>query len=214
MLQHGRPDVRVLTFVFYHCRGTGGIRKRQYRLGFYEESVHEIGYWTVGVGDLDAQEYAARDNPIAWALAAWMRQPRTERAGLRLRLLDKILRLVQDVVYRRLLLDAVRSYFTLSRVEQAEEQQLLQSGAYGEVREMLDTELGRLEHAAESRGETRALRTALVAILESRFTIIPEEITTRIDRLERPVAIERLIRRASVAESLEEIERLLPPLEE
>jgi hypothetical protein len=73
---------------------------------------------------------AASDNPAAWALAAWMRQRRPGRVELRLRLVEKILRFVRDENYRRLLLDAVRTYFTLSKAEQAEERDLLQSRAW------------------------------------------------------------------------------------
>jgi hypothetical protein len=104
------------------------------------------------LGDLEAEAYAESDNPAAWALAAWMRQQRPGRVELRLRLVEKILRFVRDEEYRRLLLDAVRSYFTLSKAEQAEEERLLQSRAHGEVNEMLQTELGRLEERARREG--------------------------------------------------------------
>lgn len=214
MLQRGRPDVRVLTFVFYHYRGAGGIRRREYRLEFYDELPHQMNYWTVGLGDLDAEEYAIRDNPMAWALAAWMRQRRAKRVELRLRLLDKVLRFVQDLTYRRLLLDTLRSYFALNSAEQAEEARLLQSGAFAEVREMLDTELGRLEAAAELRGRCDALRRVFQGIVADRFSGVSERFSASVDRVQDPAALERLIRRAAVAESLEEIERLLSPQEE
>jgi hypothetical protein len=110
------------------------------------------GYWSVGLGDLDADQNAESENPAAWALASWMRQRRAGRVELRLRLLGKILRFVRDEPYRRLLLDAVRTYFRLSGRETAEEQQLLQSRTFGEVNEMLQTELGRLEERARREG--------------------------------------------------------------
>src|SRR5207249_1712041 len=123
-------------------------------------------YWTVGLGDLDAAEYAEVENPIAWGLAAWMRQPRPGRVELRLRLFEKIVRFVRDEAYRRLLLDTVRTYFTLDRAEQADEERLLRSRTYQEVNEMLHTELGKLERAAKrqgrSEGERMALQSALV----------------------------------------------------
>ena len=83
-------------------------------MDFYGESLLEVGYWSVGLGDLEAERYADSDLPIAWALAAWMRQRRENRVHLRLRLQEKILRSVEDVPYRRLLLNAVRTYFKLN----------------------------------------------------------------------------------------------------
>lgn len=215
LLQQANPEARVLTFVFYHCRGVGGIQQQRHQLEFYGEVIHEVAYWTVGLGDLDADAYAASENPVAWALAAWMRQRRTGRVELRLRLIEKILRFVGDPEYRWLLLDAVRTYFRLNRTEQEEEQRVLQSQAYQEVNQMLQTELERLEDAAERRGEARgqreALQSAVMEVVEERFPGVPESVAARIRGIQDLAALKDLIRRAAGAASLEEIERLLNP---
>ena len=209
-LQQADPNTRVLSIVFYHCRGgrrAKGVRRQQHRLEFYGESVLEVGYWSVGIGDLDAEEYARSDNPMAWALAAWMRQPRRglARVTLRLRLLASILRSVRDPYYRRLLLDTLRTYFTLSADEQTEERVLLESGPYQEVRSMFDTELGRLEDRAQQKGEQKGLQHALLAVLLSRFPSVPESIQGEIAGLQDPDTLDRLIRRAATASRLEEV---------
>jgi len=157
VLQRRSADTRVITFVFYHCGGAGGIRKQRYVQEFYGETLLEVGYWSVGLGDLKAEEYAETDNPMAWALASWMRKPRKGRVQLRLRLLERILRFVREPGYRRLLLDTVRTYFALNAAQKAEEERMLQSSRYGEVREMFKTEFERLEEEAERRGRERAL---------------------------------------------------------
>jgi hypothetical protein len=226
LLQQGNPNTRVLTFVFYHCGGVGGVRKERHTLEFYGDTVLEAGYWIVGLGDLDAEAYAESDNPAAWALAAWMRQRRPGRVQLRLQLVEKILRLVRDESYRRLLLDAVRTYFTLSKAEQTEERDLLESMAYGEAKEMLQTELGRLEERARREGrregqresEERArqelrevLQRTLTAVVESRFGTVPESLAAQIRQVEEPSRLEDLIRHAAVAASVQEIERLIVP---
>jgi murein L,D-transpeptidase YcbB/YkuD len=204
-LQQANSNARVLTFVFYHCRGTGGIRKQRHPLDFYGHSPLAVEYWSVGLGDLDAEPYADSQNPMAWALAAWMRQQRRERVELRLRLLGKILRFVRDEPYRHLLADAVSTYFKLSRTEQAREQRLLQSESYGEVSEMLNTVFGRLEQAAER----KALQNALLEVAQSRFPPIPESLEVRIRGVEDLPRLRELIRRAATAATLEEIEPLL-----
>jgi hypothetical protein len=151
-LQQANPNTRVLTFVFYHCAGTGGIQESSHQLEYRNRSILGVGYWSVGLGELDAEGYAASATPMAWALASWMRQPRQGRVELRLRLLAQILRRVADEIYRKLLLDAVHTYFRLNTREQAEEERLLQSQSYGEVNEMLNTHLGRLEAKARREG--------------------------------------------------------------
>jgi hypothetical protein len=151
-----------------------------------------------------------------------MRQRRPGRVQLRLQLVEKILRFVRDESYRRLLLDAVRTYFTLSKAEQAEEQDLLQSRVHGEAKAMLQTELGRLEERArregrregkeEARQELReVLQRTLTGVVESRFGAVPESLAAQIRQVEDPSRLENLIRHAVVVGSLEEIEQLIVP---
>jgi hypothetical protein len=212
LLREADPRTRVLTLVFYHCGGVGGIREQTYGLDFYDHTVHQVLYWSVGLGDLEAETYVESDNPMAWALAAWMRQRPPGRVELRLRLVEKLLRFVRDESYRRLLLDTVRSYFKLSRAEQAEEQRLLRS-RYGEVNEMLHTELGRLEERARREGrregEAQARQQALLDILEVRFGPVPEPVANRIQQVQDLTVLQELTRRAAGASRLEEVESLL-----
>lgn len=201
LLQEESSKLRVLTFVFYHCPGGGEIQKRSHRLDFYGETVLEVGYWSVGLGELDAEGYAATDNPMAWALASWMRQPHDGRAELRLRLLDKVLRFGQDDWYRQLLLDTLQSYFVLDSDERREEERLLQYEAYAEVEDMLQTELGKLEERAHREG----LQDALLMIVRSRFPSVPSDIEARIRRQRSRATLNSLIQRASTAATIEEI---------
>lgn len=85
-----------------------------------------------------------------------------------------------------------------------EEQRLLNSGAYGEVREMYDTELGRIEEAARREGEQTALQHALMAVLFSRFPTAPGDIRQEIETLRDPEVLDGLIRRVATATSLED----------
>ena len=206
MLQQASPDARVLTIVFYHCRGVGGIREERYSVDFHGHSVLEVGYWSVGLGDLDADQYVESDNPMAWALASWMRHHRKGRPELRLRLQERILRLVSDAWYRRLLWDTVRTYFRLNPAEQEEEQRLIRSGQFGEVREMAETWLGRFEEDAER----RAHQTAIIHVLQARFDVVPDDIEGRIREVRAFGTLERLTRRAATAPSLDEFRKALP----
>ncbi len=205
LLQRGSPDARVLTFVFYHCGGAGGIQKRRYALEFYGEPLLEVGYWSVGLGDLNAEEYAEKDNPMAWALASWMRKPRKGRVQLRLRLVGKILRFVREPRYRRLLLGTVRTYFTLSAAQKAEEERLLQSSEYGEVREMFQSEFDKFEEEVERRAVRQAKQEDLLQLLVEKFGSVPEWASARVRDLEDTRMLDRLMRKLIHADSLEAV---------
>jgi hypothetical protein len=224
-LQQANPNARVLTFVFYHCRGGGGVRRARHELEFYGEPTLGVGYWNIGLGELDARRYAEQPNPMAWALASWMRQQRRGRALFRIRLQERIIRSVTDEHYRWMLLNTVRTYFWLSPEEAAEEERLAHSKRSGEDEEMfegmLHTELGRLEEEARRRGwqEGRqegleeglergcqtGLQGALLSILRARFPASMPQVEARIRQLDDLALLDNLIQRAATAASLEEI---------
>ena len=190
-------------------------------LDFFEKSLHQITYWSVGLGELDAEPYAARQNPMGWALASWMRQQREGRVEMRLRLIDKILRRVREPVYQELLLDTVQTYYKLSGRERRLEEQLLRTGPYAEVEEMAQTVLGRMkakerrEGRQEGRqeGEELALQRAVKRAILTRFPAAPASLTQRLERFAQPERLEELLSRVILASTLEEVERLLavPP---
>jgi hypothetical protein len=221
LLREGHPGTRVLTIVFYHCPGNEGIRERQFSLDFYEKSLHQITYWSVGLGELEAEAYAETDNPMGWALASWMRQQREQRVELRLHLIEKILRFVRDAAYQDLLLDAVQTYYRLSQRERKAEERLLQTGRYSEVDEMAQTVLGRMkarerrEGREEGRqeGEELALQRAVKRAILARFPAAPATLTDPVGLFQEPALLEELLTRVILASNLEEIERLLagPP---
>jgi hypothetical protein len=178
-------------------------------LDFYGKSVHGVTYWSVGLGELEAEAYADLDNPMGWALASWMGQQRESRVELRVRLVERIVRLVKAETYQELLLDAIRTYYKLSGAERRAEERLLRTGRYGEVEAMAQTVFERMEARARREGAVEALQGALVGLLRSRFPGTPESIVRRIERIRKPADLEELINRVGTASSLEEIQPLL-----
>jgi hypothetical protein len=211
LLQEGNLATRVITVVFYHCAGTGGIQERRIDLDFYEKSLLRLTYWTVGLGDLDAEPYAERDNPMGWALASWVRQRPESRVELRLRLVEKILRFVRGDEYQELLLDAVQSYYRLSGRERRIEEQLLRSGRYRGMDELAQTVMERREARARRESAVETGQRSLIAVITARFPHVAEGVIARIERIQDPKTLDSLIRQAAVAPSLEEIERHLIP---
>jgi len=179
-------------------------------LDLYEEpSLLGLTYWSVGLGDLDAEPYAEQANPMGWALAAWMRQQRETRVELRLRLVEKILRLVRADEYQELLLDTVQSYYKLSRAEQRAEERLARSGRYGEVDDMEQTWLGRIKAKERREARIETLQQAVQRAILVRFPEAPPGLADRVEQIRTVTALENLLDRVIVAGSVEEVERLV-----
>jgi hypothetical protein len=210
LLREGNAGTRVLTIVFYHCPGVGGIRRHRVDLDFYEEpSLLGLTYWSVGLGDLEAEPYAEQENPMGWALASWMRQQRETRVELRLRLVEKILRLARADEYQELLLDTVQSYYSLSVREQQTEERLIRSGRYGEVDEMEQTWLGRIKMKERLAGEVLAAQRAVQRVIRLRFPEAPPELSDRVEKIHSVKALETLLDQVVMAETVEAVEQLL-----
>jgi hypothetical protein len=205
LLQEWHPRTRVLTVVFYHCPGTGGIQQRRASLDFYETPVHQVTYWSVGLGELEAEAYAEGDNPMGWALASWMRKQREQRVELRLRLMEKILRFVRLETYQELLLDTIQSYYKLSQAEVETQERLTRFGRYREVDEMAQTVFERARREAER----ETLQRTAVGVITAKFPIAPETLLSRVEHLRDLKRLDDLIRRAATASDLAEIEALL-----
>jgi len=217
LLREGHPGTRVLTVVFYHCAGAGGIQELRASLDFYGREVHGVTYWSVGLGELEAAEYAERSNPMGWALASWMRKLREHRVELRLRLIEKILQFVRREEYRELLLDTVQTYYRLSGAERKVEEQLLRTGHFGGIEEMAQTVLGRMKakERREGRQEGRqegaleAMQAAVKQAILTRFPGAPASLTGRVDQYTDPAGLQALLPRVILAASLEEVELAL-----
>src|SRR5712691_4651843 len=79
------------------------------------------------------------------------------------------------------------------------------TSARSEANEMLHTEMGQVRR--QERLETQ--QEMLLRFIRARFPEAPEEVAERVGRLRSQTALDRLIDRVAVANSLEEIERLL-----
>jgi hypothetical protein len=101
------------------------------------------------------------------------------------------------------------SYHKLSRREERIEEQLLRSGRYEEADEMAQSVFERLEARARQEGVAAALQRSALLVIQSRFPHAPARIASQIATVEDPTRLEELIRRASQAASLDEIEPLL-----
>ena len=102
-----------------------------------------------------------------------------------------------------MLLDTVRTYFTLNAKQQAEEEQLLQSSGYGEVRELFKTEFEKFEEEVERRVMRRDKQDVLLLQMSEKFGSVPEALAARVRAVEDPKALDRLLRKLIHAANLD-----------
>ena len=121
--------------VFYYCKGVPLVQYHWCSQDFDEQPTLGVGYWSVRPGEMDALECAGKDNPLGWVLPSRMRQPRSERARLRLRLQERIVRVAEDEPHRNVLIGTVRTHFHLSERDEAEERRSIGEELDRDVRE-------------------------------------------------------------------------------
>jgi flagellar biosynthesis/type III secretory pathway protein FliH len=146
-----------------------------------------------------------------------MRQRREHRVELRLRLMETVLRFVRAEEYQSLLLDAIETYYRLSRAERRTQAALLQSGQFGGLTEMAETVLERLQARARRKaleegrqeGAIEAMRAAIKQVIATRFPETPHSLMAQVDRIQDVSVLEELHHRAIVAAGPEEIEGLV-----
>ena len=211
ILQRNNPDVPVLGFVLYHCAGAGGIQERHFKMDFYGRTIHDMTYWSIGIGDLNAEDYISSDNPAAWALTAWMRKPKGRRVRMRLEMIQRILSRVQEPGYRQVLFDALLTYFRLNRREEVETQQILESGEYGEAGEEMMTVLEKLEAKGRREGQREALQNSLLLYLRTRYIEVPADLEAQIRAISNIDRLNELIAAAYRSQHLEDFIHLLHP---
>jgi hypothetical protein len=134
---HLRYGLPVHTFVLYLHGGSAGVKAdvhREVSLGWKVCSFH---YRSFGLSGAPAEDYLARPEPLAWALAALMRWPGNDRYAQRRACLERIARERNlDGARSFLLFNGVATYLELD----------------GRARELYE------ELLAQHRGGNRAMR--------------------------------------------------------
>ena len=150
-----------------------------------------LGYWLIGLRDLDAWRFARSRRPVGVALAALMRPGSEGRGALKLAIVRTLGTSILDDARGALLVNCVQTYLRLTDAEQVEyaRRSREEEGGMAEM-----TELTWVEQM-EARGEARLLRT--------RFGAIPDDLELRLTSL-HAAAIERLADRVLQVQSLDE----------
>jgi predicted transposase YdaD len=194
-LRHRLP---IFPIVVYLTSGAGGLTQEEYRSEVFGREVVRFRYECVGLGDLDAEKYAAMDNPVAAALAALMNRRRAkEPLTLRALMMQHVVQSNFDDARKFLLLNLIESYFTLNTEEKESFRNLLEQKGFQEVKEMQVTWADRMQLEGK--------RNALLRQLSLKFGQLPEEVKARVQAIESPEELDAYLDRILFANSLAEM---------
>lgn len=222
-LKHDRP---VLLVVVWLHGGPAGISPYQVVDELLGLEIHRFTFIGFGLSGSPAEQFLARDEPLAWALAALMRFKTRDRVEQKHACLEAIAHAELDDVQRFLLLDTVETYLQLSE-EEAERlaERLASQTEDEEVKAMALTWASKIEAEAFERGQQQGVQKGkeqglrqglergraqgqlqlLQRLLEQRFGPLPEGVRERLAAIRDLSAVDRLIRQLFEARSLAEL---------
>ena len=190
-----RYDAPVLTIVVYLKRGRPGVCLETWESALGADFT-ELQYFAFGLAGCRAEEYLARPEPLAWALAALMDPGSWSRAELKMACLRRIagLRGRGDAF---LLADCVENYLELDTREVAEFEELRSRRQNKEMRAMVMTWSEKIKASAQ--------KDLLLVQLTERFGPLPDSARRHVEEISSFQRLTRLARRVLTAGSLEEM---------
>jgi hypothetical protein len=190
-----RYETRVLTIVIYLKRGRPGVCLKSWEndLG---PAFPGFRYISFGLAGCNAEEYLARPEPLAWALAALMDPGSLSRAELKMACLRRIARL-RGRFDSFLLVNCVENYLQLTDEEAVELEALRARKENKEVQAMALTWSEKLE--------AKGVREILLLLLAERFGPLPEGARRQVEEISSLKRLTQLAKRVLTAHSLEEM---------
>jgi len=199
-LRHGCPVVPILLCL---RRGRPGIHLEETAVDTeIGPEIWRFRFYSLCLEGSPAEEFLARDQPLAWALAALMRPESMSRAQHKLACLRRIAKARVDDLKRFLLVNCVETYLQLEGRD-AEELKALQAHTNAEeVRAMR-----RLTWAEqlEERAWEKGVRQTLLRMLGVRFGPLSDEVKQRVESISSIDRLNQIADQILVARSLEEM---------
>jgi hypothetical protein len=197
-LRHGKPIVPVL------------VRLRGGQPGVHFETVVDaalgpeilrFSYYSFGLARCRAEEYLAKDQPLAWALAALMRRGSMRRAEHNMACMRRIATAKLDELHSFLLVNCVETYLQCEGRDAEELAALQVRDNAKEVRAM------RLTWAEKLRmeGREQGAQETLLRLLGVRFGPLSEDVKRRVEGISSVDRLNDIVEQALAAHSLEEI---------
>ena len=213
-LRHGKP---VLPIAICLRRGRPGIQFESVVDADLGPEIGRFCYYSFGLARSRAEDFLARDQPLAWALAALMRPDSFSRAEHKMACLRRIATARLTELHQFLLVNCVETYLQLTGRD-AEELEALQAGGTAEeVRAMrmtwaeqlkkegLEQGLERGLEQGREQGREQGAQQTLLRLLGVRFGPLSDDVKRRVEAIRSLERLNEIADQVLVARSLEEM---------
>lgn len=203
-LRHGLPVAPILVNL---KGGRPGIHRKVLEEGFEPETAR-FRYRVLGLSGSRAEEYLARPEPLAWALAALMRPGSWSRAELKIECLRRIATADVSANGRWMLGNWVETYLQLGQRDLAEYERLRDLTANREVKGMEMTWAEQMELQGVEKGIQQgleALHRVVLRLLSQRFGAVPETVQRKVEAIDSMDSLSNLAARVLEVESIDDM---------
>ncbi len=199
-------DAPVFPIVLYVKEGgREGIETSIYRHELFGREVMRFQYGSVALARIAGQEYVEK-GPLAAALAALMGWGRdSDSAGLRLRLLARVVASGLDEASLFLLVNLIETYLPVPEGARERYRRLVGRKEYRKVQEVELSWADRLREEGLQEGLVQGRRQALKRLLAAKFGGLPRSLEAKIDALASAEELDRCLDRILTAVSIEDL---------
>jgi len=217
-LRHGRP---VLPILLCLQRGSPGVHFNTVVDAALGPEIGRFSYYSLALSRMLAEEYLAKEQPLAWALAALMRRGSMSRAEHKMACLRRIAGASLTDRQRQPLVNCVETYLELTGSDAEELEALHAAEPNEEVQAMrmtwaekleakgrdIGVELGKKEGMEKGmeKGREEGFRQILLRQLGARFGPLSEDVKRRVEAIGSVERLNQIADQILVAHSLEEM---------
>jgi len=204
-LRHGRPVVPILLCL---QRGSPGVHFISVADASLGPEIGRFNYYCLALSRMLAEEYLAKEQPLAWALAALMRRGSMSRAEHKMACLRRIAGASLSDRQRQPLVNCVETYLELTGSDAEELEALQARGEEKEVRVMRLTWADQLRKEGQEQGVEQGreqFRQALLRQLGVRFGPLSDAIKRQVEEIRSVERLNQIADQILVAGSLEEM---------
>lgn len=216
-LLNSHHDTEVFAIVIFLSGGPSGVQRRRYRMKIGEVEIIRYTYWAFGLSAADAEEWLAKPQALARALAAMMKV-RGDKVEHKLRCLRAIAAAEHDPRRFYLLNLMIDLYLKLREDEQlrydaalAEEKAMLPTIpdiplSLEEYEEAMDKSENRGLAKGKNLGVVEGIADSIVRLVGRRFGFVPATLKAQLEAIGDPRRLQEIFDAALDATSLSQLE--------
>ena len=209
-LRHGKPILPILVRL---RGGQPDIRLEAVADTALGLEILRFSYYSFGLARCRAEDYLAKDQPLAWALAALMSRGSMSRAEHKMACLRRIATARVDGLHSFLLVNCVESYLQCEGRDAEELAALQARDSAKEVRVMRLSWADQLRKEGQEQGVEQGVakglelgvRQTLLRLLGARFGTLSEDVKQRVESIHSVERLNQIADQVLVARSLEEM---------